>query len=105
MKFEIDSNKLEQVIFRYLDNNLVIKETPEYYYFLDGEDSEYADIRLDKNDLTCLIGRELCRVVEDFFSIKFNYSLKFIVKYIKSVLNIKDLNVDLMPYQVFVDPF
>ena len=75
----------------YLDNALVIKETPEYYYFLDSENSEYADIRFDKDDSTCLIGLEFCIGVGDFFSINSKYSSKVIIKYIKMVLNVNDL--------------
>ena len=41
MKYKIGENKLERVIFKYLDNNLIIKETPYDYYFLENEDDVY----------------------------------------------------------------
>ncbi len=44
MKFEINENKLEKVVFKYLDNkNFIIKETDYNYYFIENEGDKYAE--------------------------------------------------------------
>jgi len=90
MKFEINENKLEKVIFKYLDNkNFIIKETPENYYFIENEEDKYAQIMVTKYDMVCLINRKLIEEIESFFSIKTPMASNVLTKYVENTLNIK----------------
>jgi hypothetical protein len=90
MKFTIDNSKLEQLIFKYMDNkNYVIKETRYDYYFLENEGDEYAQIRVRKNDMLCFIYYELTEEVESFFSIENPMVKEVLTRYVENTLNIK----------------
>jgi hypothetical protein len=90
MKFEIGENKLEKVIFHYLDNkNFIIKETDDDYYFLENEGDEYGQIMITKYDTVCLINRKLVEEIESFFSIKTPMASNVLTKYVENTLNIK----------------
>ena len=90
MKFEIGKNKLEGVIFKYLDNkNFIIKETPENYYFIENEEDKYAQIMVTKYDMLCLINRKLVEEIELFFSIETHIASNVLTKYVENTLNIK----------------
>jgi hypothetical protein len=90
MKFEINENKLEKVIFKYLDNkNFIIKETDYNYYFLENEEDEYAQIRVRKNNNFCSIYYRLTGEIESFFSIETPMAKKGLTRYVENTLNIK----------------
>jgi hypothetical protein len=90
MKFEINENKLEKVIFKYLDSkNFIIRETPYDYYFLENEGDEYGQIMITKYDMVCLIYRKLVEEIESFFSIKTPMASNVLTKYVENTLNIK----------------
>lgn len=90
MDFEINSNKLEQVIFKYLDNKLTIKETPDGIFFSenDGDDELVAQIKVGE-DKICRIRIELLDDVESFFSIEYPYSADIISEYVEKTLGIE----------------
>ena len=91
MKFEISNNKLEQVIFRYLDNkNFDVKNgasIPENYYFLDFD---FISITFIHSNGTCLISYELFKEIQTFFSLDGSKMIKDIVKkYVEDKLNVE----------------
>ena len=91
MNFEIDNNKLEQVIFRYLDSkNLTVMNgasIPENYYFLDFD---FISITFIHSNGTCLISYELFKEIETFFSLDGSKIIKDIVKkYVEDKLNVE----------------
>jgi len=90
MKFEISNSKLEQVIFKYLDNkNFIIKETSDSYYFLENERDEFAKFKIKKNDEVCFIYYKLTDEIESFFSIEYPMVKEVLTRYVENVLNIK----------------
>ncbi len=94
MKFEINENKLEKVIFKYLDNkNFIIKETPENYFFLENEEDEYSQIRVRKKDMFCFIRYNLTEEIISFFSIDYSTTKDVLTRYVENTLNIKLHNI------------
>jgi hypothetical protein len=93
MKFEINENKLDKIIFRYLDGkNFIIKETDNFYYFFESESDEYIEIKVRKRDMSCFIKYELSDEIKSFFTID-NLKVKDVLKkYINNILNVKITN-------------
>ena len=90
MKFSIAENKLDSIIFQYLDSkNFIIRETPYDYYFIENEGDKYGQIMITKYDMVCLIYRKLVEEIESFFSIKTPMASNVLTKYVENTLNIK----------------
>jgi len=96
MEFEIDDNKLEQVVFRFLDmKNLIIGEPKSvisnYVFFIENKDSKYATIKIIKGikDVICRIDHSLIEEVSSFFSVSPLKSLYYIRKWVQKKLNIE----------------
>ncbi len=90
MKFEINENKLEKVIFKYLDNkNFIIKETDYDYYFLENEDDKFLQIRVKKSDMDCFLFYNLTEEIKSFFSINKLKVKDVLTRYVEETLNIK----------------
>ena len=90
MNFEINENKLQNIVFKYVDNkNYVIKETDNDYYFIENEEDEYAQIRVRKNNMSCFIYNELTEEIESFFSIEYPMVKDVLTRYVEETLNIK----------------
>ena len=93
MKFKISNSKLEQVVFRYLDNkNFIIKETSDSYYFLENERDEHAQFKIKKNNKYCFIYYKLTEEIKSFFSIEYPMVKDVLTRYVENVLNIKVSN-------------
>ena len=89
MNFEINKDKLEQIIFKYLDNkNYDIKENDKEYVFLE-KGTDYIVIMVDKSLLSCSINDELIQELKSFFSVRYQFVDEVIVKYLEGVLNMK----------------
>ena len=102
MKFEINENKLEKIIFMYLEGkNFIIKETPENYYFIENEEDEYAQIRIRKNDKVCFIYNELTEEIESFFSIESPMVKDVLTRYVENTLNIEVSNTSIVVNFIF----
>ena len=90
MKFEISDNKLDNIIFKYLDNkNFIIKETDYNYYFIENEGDKYGQIMITKYDTVCLIYHKLFEEIESFFSIEGPAVGDVLTRYVENTLNIK----------------
>ena len=93
MKYLITESKLNQVIFRYLDNQDFIKiKGGNRIYFVNSEGDEYAQIRYD-NDGWCTIYEKLVEEISTFFSLdKFNSKL-LIGRWVEDTLQMKVIHI------------
>jgi hypothetical protein len=90
MKFEITNDKLEKIIFKYLDNrNYIIKEIPDSYIFIENEDDRYAQIKIRKRDMICFISNKIAEEIETFFSVEDSMVKSILKKYVNNTLNIE----------------
>ncbi len=88
MKYKITDNKLESVIFLYLDNQDFIPiEKGNKIYFANSEGDEYAQIRYDKDDGWCGIYDRLINEISSFFSLEESESEKVIGRWVENTLN------------------
>jgi hypothetical protein len=86
MESEMKNNKLDQVIFKYLDTILSIKETSDNYYF--SEDGYNAHIAVRKDDMICYVSIEFLDEIESFFSIEYPYSIDVVSEYVENILGV-----------------
>ena len=95
MKFEIDSNKLEQVIFKFLDNKNLINKTHNFIgnliFFIESEESEYATIKIIKSnkETYCRVDDDLISEVSSFFSISDKDSFSYIIDWVENKLGVE----------------
>ena len=94
MKFEIGENKLEKVIFHYLDNKnfIILKPKGRYINFIEGTDSKYSTIKvIDEvgDEVVCKVDKTLIDEISSFFSIGTGHSLTYIVDWVENKLNIE----------------
>ena len=93
MKFIITESKMEQVVFKYLDNQDFVKiEKNDNIFFLNSSGDEYFQIVYGKNDGICYIYVGLITEISSFFSIKFSDSKKIIGKWVENTLQMKVSN-------------
>jgi len=90
MKFLITESKLEQIIFKYLDNQDFIQiEKRDYIYFVNSKDDEYAQISIRKDFGFCYVSHELTFSIESIFSMKIRDSLNIIGNWVKRVSQVE----------------
>ena len=92
MKFLITENKLEQIVFKYLDNQDFIKiERIDNVYFLNHERDGFAQIRYDKEGGHCFIYYGLIEEISSFFSLELSDSELLIADWVENTLQKKVL--------------
>ena len=90
MKFLITESKLENVIFKYLDNQDFVKiEKENNIYFVNSEGDKYAKIRFNKDNGWCYINYNLVKEISSFFSMKKSDSEQVISRWVESTLQMK----------------
>ena len=90
MKYKITDNKLESVIFLYLDNQDFIPiEKGDKIYFANSEGDEYAQIRYDKDDGWCYIYWKLVGEISLFFSLDETDSKEVIGRWVENTLQMR----------------
>ena len=90
MKFLITESKLEDSVFKYLDNQDFIKVNENnYVYFINSIDDDYARIKTDKNYGWCNVNVDLINEISTFFSLPTNHSIKLIGNWVKNTLQMK----------------
>ena len=90
MKFLITESKLEQVIFKYLDNQDFVKiDKGENVYFVNSEGDRLAEIRFNKKNGWCYINYNLIQEISSFFSMKESDSEQVIGIWVESTLQMK----------------
>jgi len=90
MNFIITENKLERIIFKYLDNqNLIIKKQPMgNIVFVYSEDDDKAQIVYHKEKNVIGVLSPLRREIQDFFSITKTESTDLIGDWAQNKLNL-----------------
>ena len=102
MKFLITENKLEQIVFKYLDNQDFVKiERGDSVYFLNHEGDKSAQIRYDKDDGTCYIDYDLNQEISSFFSLKKLKAKKLIGQWVENTLQMKVSDTVSLMYDAF----
>ena len=89
MKYLITESKLNQVIFKYLDNQDFIQiDKDNSIYFVYSEDDEYAQIKFNKLVDACYISDNLIWKISDLFSLHHFDSKTVIGKWIEDTLQV-----------------
>ena len=90
MKYLITESQIDNVIFKYLDNQDFIKfERNDSIYFLNSEEDEYAQIRYDKYGELCYINHNLINETSTFFSLGVSDSANVIGRWVEGTLQMK----------------
>jgi len=90
MKYLITESKLDNIVFKYLDNQDFIKiEKDNNVYFVNSESDKYAQIRYDKSDGWCNIKIDLIREIMSFFSLRRSDSEKIIGRWVENTLQMR----------------
>lgn len=87
---------MEQVIFKYLDNQDFTKmETYDNIFFVNSINDERAQIRYDKDDGWCYISDKLKNEISSFFSLQFEDTMKFIGRWVENTLQMRVVDTNL----------
>ena len=98
MKYLITESQLDNIIFRYLNNQDFIQiERNNGTYFVNSEGDKYAQIKFDKDDGSCGIYYNLVQEISRFFSIEYSDSKQVIGEWVENTLQMKVTNT----YTVF----
>jgi hypothetical protein len=95
MKYLITESQLDNIIFKYLDNQDFIQiERNDGIYFVNSEGDKYGQIRFDKDDSWCYIYYSLIDEISSFFSIEYSDSKQVIGRWIEHTLQMNVTNTD-----------
>jgi hypothetical protein len=90
MKYLITESKLDNVVFKYLDNqDFIIKRmnSDNVTYFVNSENDEYSDSLIQHyRGGDCVMSFELIDEIATFFSMEFNSSKYVIARWIENTL-------------------
>ena len=93
MKFKITESKIENIVFKYLDGldmnirELTYKNTKMKKIRFEVDDVlPYIEFFL--NDKRCFIKYEFIQEIKDFFSISYEDSIKYIVKWVEKTIDV-----------------
>ena len=101
MKFIITESKLENVIFKYLDNQDFVKiDKGENIYFVNSENDKLSQIKFNKSNGRCFINYNLVKEISSFFSMKESDSEQVIGRWVESTLQIKVSNTYFAQYYI-----
>ena len=90
MKYLITESKLNQVIFRYLNNQDFIQINNRFdIFFLNSEGDEYPQIVYNKSDGSCLIFINLITEISSFFSLDEYDSKQVIGRWVENTLQME----------------
>jgi hypothetical protein len=93
MKYLITESQLDNIIFKYLDNQDFIQiGRNDSIYFVNSEENRYAQIRFDKDDGWCMIYYELVNEISAFFSMEKSDSKEVIGRWVENTLQMKVTN-------------
>jgi hypothetical protein len=104
MKYLITESKLDNVVFKYLDNqDFIIKKSPKtsfgfsnIIHFLNSSEDLYTDSLINfYRDGDCWINHELIDEITTFFSLDFNDSKYIIGRWVENKLdtNVREVHV------------
>ena len=89
MKFIITESKMEQIVFKYLDNqDFIVKGNKHSVRFLNSEDDVDGLIDYSNVSKMCYFQKELVDEITDFFSIEKVTAGDIIAKWVSNRLNV-----------------
>lgn len=97
MKYLITESKLDNVVFKYLDNqDFIVKRmnSNNVTYFVNSENDEYSDSLIQYyRSGECVMSFELIDEIATFFSMEFNSSKYVIARWVENTLDrrVKDI--------------
>jgi cupin superfamily acireductone dioxygenase involved in methionine salvage len=90
MKYLITESQLDNIIFKYLDNqDFVVVGDNISLFFVNSEEDEYSQIRFDEEDGWCGINEDLVNEISSFFSISYYDSEQVIGRWVENTLQMK----------------
>ena len=90
MKFLITESQIDNVIFKYLDNQDFIQiNFDEKIYFVNSVNDVYAQIKYDKNSGWCYVYYKLIEEISTFFSMQDSDSESVIGRWVENRLQMK----------------
>ena len=90
MKYLITESQIDNVIFKYLDNQDFIQiNFDEKIYFVNSVNDVYAQIKYDKNNGWCYIYYKLIKEISTFFSMQDSDSESVIGRWVENRLQMK----------------
>ena len=93
MKYLITESQLDNIIFKYLDNQDFIQfERNDSVYFVNSKGDRYAQIVYNKNNGWCVIYYGLVKEISTFFSMKGSDSESLIGRWVEHTLQMKVKN-------------
>ena len=103
MKYLITESQINNVIFKYLDNqDFVYMEYGENGYFLNSKSDEYAQIKFNNRSHWCTIERKLMDEIVSFFSLNNIDAISAISKWVENKIgthyNAVDVQSDIVVY-------
>jgi len=94
MKYLITESQLDNIIFKYLDNQDFIQfERNDSVYFVNSKGDRYAQIVYNKNNGWCVIYYGLVKEISTFFSMKGSDSESLIGRWVENTLQMKVKNI------------
>ena len=94
MKYIITETKLNQLIFKYLDNqDFILIGNGLSLFFINSEGDESAQIRYNKDDGWCYINHDLINEITSFFPVKSHDAETIISKWVEYVLEMEVTNI------------
>lgn len=88
MKYIIIESRLNQVIFKYLDNmNLITKQRYDDIFFVKDKSDKYGVLRYDTTDGWLFIKRDLVNEVSSFFSLSQEESEIVISRWVENTID------------------
>ena len=89
MNFEINENKLEKIIIKYLNNkDFIVKNKFDTWVIYESGDEDYVRIWIRESDMTCFVSRDLSENLQSFFSIDHHYLNKILTNYVENLLGV-----------------
>jgi hypothetical protein len=102
MKYLITESQIDNVIFKYLDNQDFIQiETDDNIYFTNSKGDEHAQVRYDKRNGVCYIYWKLIQEISHFFSIEYSDSELVIGRWSENSLQMKVSETYFVGYTTF----
>ena len=90
MKYLITESQIDNVIFKYLDNQDFIQiNFDEKIYFVNSVNDVYAQIKYDKNNGWCYVYYKLIKEISTFFSMQDSDSESVIGRWVENRLQMK----------------
>jgi hypothetical protein len=87
MKYLITESQLDNIIFKYLDNqDFVVVGNNISLFFVNSEEDAYSQIRFDEEDAWCGIDEDLVNEISSFFSISYYDSEQVIGRWVGHTL-------------------